>query len=145
MEAIAVAAQYQITQNAPIDIGVTFTYEQPFDRSVELLGGQQVFAAALIVNKTLNGHRNLLLNLHTEMEDDELGHGWGLGFRSPLTPDDHGVAVGIELLGDFSGEYSILPGIYFPLGMQDIVFKTGLEFAPDQGATRSNITLMYRF
>ncbi len=145
MEAIAFAMQYQITHNSPLEIAVTLTFEQPFDRSVELLDGQQGLAAALIINKPISGHRNLLLNLHTELDGDELGYGWGLGFRIPLTPDAHGIATGIELLGDFAGEYSILPGIYFPLGMQDIVFKTGLEFAPNQGATRSNITLMYRF
>ncbi|NQV15456.1 hypothetical protein HQ531_08370 [bacterium] len=145
IEAIAFAVQYQITQTAPLEIGVTLTYEEPFSRSVELLDGQRVFAANLIMNKPLNGHRNLLLNLHSELDGDELGHGWGLGFRTPLTPDAHGVSAGLELLGDFSGDYSILPGIYFPLGMQDIVFKTGLQFVPGSGASRSNITLMYRF
>ncbi len=145
MEAIAFALQYQITHNTPLEIGVTIGYEEPFSRSVELLAGQRVFTAALIANKAFDGHRSLLVNLYSELEGDEVGYGWGLGFRSPLTPDTHGVAAGIEVLGDLNGEYSILPGIYFPLGMQDIVFKTGLEFAPGQGVIRSNITLMYCF
>ncbi|MEA3285749.1 MAG: hypothetical protein U9Q77_00025, partial [Candidatus Marinimicrobia bacterium] len=145
IEAIALALQYQITKNSPVEIGITLGYEEPLNRSVELLDGQRVFAAALIVNKAFNGHRNLLVNFYGELEDEDVAYGWGIGFRSPLTPLAHGVAAGLELLGDFDGEYSILPGIYFPLGMQDIVFKTGLEFAPNQGATRSNITLMYRF
>jgi len=145
MEAIAFSAQYQITRDTPIEIGMTVTYERPFDRSVELLGGEQVFAAALIVNKPLPGHKNLLLNLYSEYEAEELAYGWGLGLRAPLTSDAHGIAAGLEVLGDFEGEYSLLPGIYFPLCMQDIIFKTGLEFSPDNGATRSNLTLMYRF
>ncbi len=145
MEAIAFALQYRITEKAPLEIGITLAYEEPFSRSVELIGGQRVFAAALIVNKAFKGHRNLLVNFYGELEGQEVAYGWGIGFRSPLTPDAHGVAAGVELLGDLNGDYSILPGIYFPLGMQDIVFKTGLEFAPNQGATRSNITLMYRF
>jgi len=144
IEALAFALQYRITEKSPIETSITLGYEEALQRSVELLDGQRVFAARLILNKSFAGHRNILLNLYGEMDGDELVTGWGLGFRSPLTPDAHGISAGVELLGDFKGEYSILPGIYFPLGMQDIVFKTGLEFTPD-GVSRSNLTLMYQF
>lgn len=144
MEAVAFALQYQITQSAPIDVGLSLSYEEPFPRSVDLLNGQPVAGLTLIVNKSFTGHKNVVLNLITEMESDELSYHWGLGFRAPLTPDAHGIAAGVEFLGDFGGEISFLPGIYFPLGMQDIVFKTGLEFNRD-GASRSNLTLMYLF
>ncbi|MCF7823197.1 MAG: hypothetical protein K9N35_03405 [Candidatus Marinimicrobia bacterium] len=144
MEAMAFALQYKITEKGPIDMGLSLTYEEPFSRSVDLLGGQRLFGLDLIINKSFGGHRILLLNLIAEMDGDEEGYAWGLGLRTPLTPDVHGIAAGIELQGDFEGEISLLPGIYFPLGMQDIVFKTGLEFTSD-GASRSNLTLMYLF
>ncbi|MCF7826962.1 MAG: hypothetical protein K9M55_00270 [Candidatus Marinimicrobia bacterium] len=144
IEAMAFALQYQITQDAPIGLGFSLLYEEPMNRSIELLGGERVFAATLIVNKSFSGNQSLLLNLSAEIDGDESGYRYGLGFRSPLTPDAHGIAAGVELLGDFEGDVSILPGIYFPLGMQDIVFKTGLEFNRE-GASRSNLTLMYRF
>jgi len=47
------------------------------------------------------------------------------------------------LFGDFSGGNSILAGIYFPLGSENIIFKTGLEFS--SGSSRANSTMMYRF
>jgi len=144
IEAFAFALQYQLTQNFPVDVGISLSYEEPMHRSVELLDGQRVLAATLILNRSFSDHRNLLLNLTSEMDGDELGYAWGLGLRSPLTPDAHGISAGVELLGDFEGDVSILPGIYFPLGMQDIVFKTGLEFNRE-GASRSNLTLMYLF
>ncbi len=145
-EAIAAALQYRITESGgPVEVAVSLTYEEPFKRSVDLLDGQRVFAGTLILNKPLKEHRNLLLNLCAERDGDEMDYGWGLGLRSPLTPDAHGIAGGIEFLGDFEGNITFLPGVYFPLGMQDIVFKSGIEIDPEDGAVRSNLTLMYRF
>ena len=45
---------------------------------------------------------------------------------------------------DFEESWSILPGVYFPLG-ENIIFKTGLEFGKDMDSMRANVTLMYRF
>ncbi len=145
MEAIAFSAQYRITQQAPLDIGLAITFEQPFPRSVDLLGGEQVLSASLIVSRTFGDHHTVLLNLNAEQEGAITGYGWALGLRTPLTPDTHGISAGLEILGDYEGAIAFLPGIYFPLGMQDIVFKTGLEFTPGTGTTRSNLTLLYQF
>lgn len=146
MEAFALALQVRLTKaESPVQFAATFTFEEAFKRSVELIGGQRVFATTLILSKTFGEHRTFLLNFTSEIEDENLVHSWGLGMRSPLTQHSHGVNAGLEFFGDYHGNYSILPGIYFPLGMEDIVFKTGIEFSPAFGATRSNISLMYRF
>jgi len=145
LEAVAFALQAKLFELGSFQFGATLNYEEPFSRSVELLDGQQVFGANLIINRYLHEHANLLVNLHLEKDGDDVGAGWGLGLRSPLTSNAHGIAAGLEFLGDFEGSYSILPGVYFPLGMQDLVFKTGLEFVPGEGVMRSNLTLMVQF
>ena len=145
MEAVALSLQYRLTQGAPVEVAVVLGYEHPFQRSRDLLHGQEVLAGTLILSRSFPGHRNALFNLSVEQEAGETNYTWGLGLRTPLTPDAHGIAAGLEFLGDNEGQVSLLPGIYFPLGMQDIVFKTGIEFVPGAGATRSNLTLMYLF
>jgi hypothetical protein len=144
-EALAFSLQYRLTENSPIQVAAVINYEEALPRSVDLLDGQRVFGTSLIINKPFRDHRNLLMNLHLDRDGEEMVSSWGVGYRSPLTPDAHGLSGGIEILGDFEGGYSFLPGIYFPLGMQDLIFKTGLEITPDQGVTRSNLTLMVRF
>jgi hypothetical protein len=48
---------------------------------------------------------------------------------------------------DAGDNWSVLPGIYMPLGAPNITLKTGLEFGRNDGADalRANVTLMYRF
>ena len=43
--------------------------------------------------------------------------------------------------------WSVLPGVYMPLGAPNITLKTGLELGEGAGADtrRANVTLMYRF
>ena len=56
-------------------------------------------------------------------------HGVGaIGAKTPVSADPHGVAAGIEVLGDFEGDrWSVLPGIYAPLS-ETVLLKTGIEF-----------------
>ena len=74
-----------------------------------------------------------------------------MGFaKTPISAESHGIAAGFELMGSFEDagdNWSILPGVYMPLGTQDITFKTGLELGKSDGADalRANATLMYRF
>jgi len=145
MEALALAVQYRVTKHSPLEVGLALTFEQPLPRSVDLIGGQQVLESSLIINHSFGEHRNILLNLNAGLDGDEVTTDWGLGLRTPLTPDAHGISAGVEILGNYAGDITFLPGIYFPLGMQDIVFKTGLEFNPGSGVIRSNLTLLYQF
>jgi hypothetical protein len=39
----------------------------------------------------------------------------------------------------------ILPGIYAPLGADNITLKTGIGFGNKFNSLRANVTLMYRF
>ncbi|MCK5222949.1 MAG: hypothetical protein KAR14_15275 [Candidatus Aminicenantes bacterium] len=143
MEAMALSLQYRITQGLPVNFAVSVTYEVPFARSRDLLGGEDVIEGMLIAAYEFGNHSNLTINFLAGYEGGESFSGWALGVKTSLTGDPHGIAAGLEMLGDFSGETSIIAGIYFPLGSENIIFKTGLEFS--SGSSRANSTMMYRF
>ena len=113
-------------------------------------GAPNVYAGLLILGKDFEGHRNITANLGYAVEGDEDEITWGLAAKSPISPETHGIAAGIELLGSFEeagDNWSVLPGVYMPLGTRNITLKTGLEFGKSDGADaiRANLTLMYRF
>ena len=151
MEAVASSLQYRATEGMVVDVAVSGTLEVPFGRSEELLGSEDnVYAGLLILGKDFEGHRNVTANLGYEKEGAEDGFSWGLGAKTPLSQETHSIAAGIELMGSFEDagdNWSILPGVYMPLGAQNITLKTGLEFGKSDGADamRANLTLMYRF
>ena len=151
MEAVATSLQYRVTEGAIVDVAVVGTLEVPFGRSEDLLGSEDnVYAGLLILGKDFEGHRNITANLGYEKEGDEDGISWGLAAKSPISPETHGIAAGIELLGSFEDagdNWSILPGVYMPLGGQNTTLKTGLELGKADGAgtMRANVTLMYKF
>jgi hypothetical protein len=104
----------------------------------------------LILGRDLGGHRNITLNLGYRVEGNEDDLHWAFGAKTPLSGAPHGIAAGVEAMGSFedAGEnWSVLPGIYLPLGARNITLKTGLEFGKADGAdaARANVTLMYRF
>jgi len=150
MEAFAVSLQGRITEakQLPVDIGVVFTYEQPFERSEELLDGQKVYKGTLILSRDFGEHSNICLNFNFGKDGDESIKGLALGIKTPISQDPHGIAAGIEFLVEnyenLDESWSILPGIYAPLA-ENITFKTGLEFGKDANSMRANTTLMYRF
>jgi hypothetical protein len=151
MEAVAGSLQYRVTQDWLVDVAVVGTIEIPFSRSENLLGSEDnVYAGMLILGKSFEGHRNITLNLGYEVEGDEDDFHWALGAKTPISSDPHGIAAGVEVMGSFedtADNWSVLPGVYMPLGAQNITLKTGLEFGESDGAdtTRANVTLMYRF
>ena len=151
MEAVAASLQYRVTEGLVVDVAAVGTIEVPFGRSEDLLGSEDnVYAGLLILGKDFDGHRNVTANLGFEKEGEEDGLTWGLAAKSPVSPESHGIAAGVELMGSFEeagDNWSILPGVYMPLGSQDITFKTGLEFGKSDGADalRANVTLMYKF
>ncbi len=95
------------------------------------------------LSRTFSNHMNICANLCLGKDGSETVSGWALGGKVPLTRDAHGIAAGVELLGDFEGEFSVLGGFYFPIGGPNLICKTGIELG--DGRVRVNGTLMYRF
>ncbi|MEN8153197.1 MAG: hypothetical protein ABFR75_04180 [Acidobacteriota bacterium] len=144
MEAVAFSLQYRLTKGLPVNIAVAGLFETPFSRSRELLDGKNVLEGILIVNYEFAEHSNITLNIKHGIDGNEKFSEWALGVKTPLSSNPIGIAGGIEVFGDFNGDLSILAGIYFPLGSENIIFKTGLQFG-GEGSRRANSTMMYRF
>lgn len=145
MEAMALSLQYRITTDFPIDIAVSALWEIPFNNGQEFLGSEQVYEAVLILSKSFSNHINITGNLTLGREGSENFSAWGIGLKVPLTSQSHGISAGIELLGDFNGDYSVLTGVYLPLGSENIILKTGIEIGKGSEHKRLNTTLMFRF
>jgi len=154
MEAAAATLQYCLVGDWLINIGLSATIEVPFGRAEELLGSEDnVYQGMLILGRDFAAHGNITANVCYEQEGDEDSTGWALGVKSPISSDPHGIAAGIELMGDFKGDsWSVLPGVYAPLGDEGIVFKTGLQFGQEKteegrwaDTLRASISLMYGF
>ena len=145
MEAVAFSLQYRITTDFPIDIAVSALCELPYNNGKEFLGSERVYEAVLIFSKTFTNHINITSNFIFGREGNENFSAWGIGIKVPLTSQSHGISAGIELLGDFSGDYSVLTGVYIPLGSENIILKTGIEIGKGSEHKRLNTTLMFRF
>ncbi len=151
MEAVAASLQYRLVEDWLLDLAVVGTVEVPFSRAEKLLGSEDnVYAVLLIIGKTFGEHSNVTLNLGYEEEGEEDDISWALGVKTPLSADPHGIAAGVEVMGSFedaADNWSVLPGVYMPLGADNVTLKSGLEFGESDGADamRANLTLMYRF
>jgi len=153
MEAIAGSLQYRLTEGWIVDVGVVGTIEFPLSRAEDLLGSEDnVYAGTLILSNDFASHGNVCVNITQEFEGSEHETAWSAGVKSPISADPHGIAAGVEVMGDFEGDrWSILPGVYAPLGDEGTILKTGLEFGQekdDSGTAdtmRASVSLMYRF
>jgi hypothetical protein len=151
LEAAAATVQFRITEGAAVDIALAGSVEIPFSDAEELLGSEDlVFGGLIIAGRDFGEHSNITLNLGYEREGDEDAASWALGVKTPISDDPHGIAAGIEFMGDMedaADNWAVLPGAYMPLGAQNVVLKTGIEFGRGGGAEtrRANVTLMYRF
>ena len=145
MEAIAFSLQYRFIESSIIDIAFVGSYELPLSRSKLLLGGEQVFEGRLVLSKDFGAHNNICINLACGKDGHESYQEWALGFRTPLSQNPHGIAAGIEFLGDFDDNLSVVTGIYIPLATASTVLKIGLQFSNGIGADNFNTTLMHRF
>jgi hypothetical protein len=148
LEAAAFTLQYRVTEGGWLDVGVLGTFEIPFDRARDLLDSDEVYEGTLVLAKDFAQHINVTLNLTYGREGDEEYKEYALAAKAPLTGDAHGIAAGLEVLGDFdhfSDTWSFLPGVYLPVGSPQTVFKTGIEMGQGLDNTRANVTLMYRF
>jgi len=151
MEAVAGSLQYSLVADGLVDVAVAATMEIPFARAEQLLGSEDnVYAGMLIIGKEFGHHGNVTLNLGYEEEGEESDTTWGLAIKAPLSDDPHGIAGGVEIMGSFedsADNWSMLPGIYMPIGGSRAILKSGLEFGKADGADmrRANVTLMYSF
>jgi hypothetical protein len=151
MEALAASLQYRVVEDWLVDVAIVGMVEVPFSRAEKLLGSEDnVYGAMLIVGRTFGEHSNITLNLGYEEEGDENDTTFALGIKTPISSDSHGIAAGVEFMGSFdetSDNWSILPGVYMPLGGANTTVKTGLAFGESDGADtlRANVTMMYRF
>ncbi len=153
MEAVALALQYRVTEKGPVNVGLTGTWEIPFRRSERLLGSkEQVYMGTLILSREFGAHGNVTANFTYEVEGEEDAWSWAVGIKNPISADPHGMAAGLEVMGDFEGNrWSVLPGIYAPVS-ETIVMKTGIEVGQEKNeedrwmeTLRANVTIMHRF
>ena len=127
--------------------------EIPFSRAKDVLGSDDnVYGGTFIFGRDIGSHANIIVNIGYEKEGDEDEWFWGVGAKAPLSADPHGIAGGIEILGDFDGtRWSVLPGVYAPVG-ETIQFKIGFEIGQQQddddrwvNTSRFSTAMMYRF
>ncbi|HMP90150.1 MAG TPA: hypothetical protein PJ991_08105, partial [Kiritimatiellia bacterium] len=152
-EALAISVLYRITDDGPWHAAASAVAEFPFSRSKEVLGSEDnVYGGAFIFGRNFGQHSMVVANIGYEKEGDEDEWFWALGIKAPLGADPHGIAGGIEVLGDFDGtRWSVLPGVYAPLG-ESIQLKVGFEIGQQKddndswvGTTRFSTAVMYRF
>lgn len=153
MEAVALGLQYRLTENWPVNLALSGTWEIPFHRAKTLLGkGDHVWIGTMILNRDFGSHASICANFTYEAEGSDDAWGWALGAKTPISADPHGVSAGIELMGDFGGDrWSVLPGIYAPIN-EAVTMKTGIEIGREKddedawtNTLRANVTLMYLF
>ncbi|MCK5599956.1 hypothetical protein KAI78_10055 [bacterium] len=147
-EALAVSLQYTLPLDLAFDTAFVVVYEYPYGRSQTLLGGGVVIEGILSLGYDFGTHSNITINVKYGVDDGDSFSEWGLGFKMPLTADGHGISAGIEFMGDFediNNSWSVLPGIYLPLGDEYTIFKTGLQMGKDLDTMRVNATLLYTF
>jgi hypothetical protein len=144
IEALATSIQFRIPKFTFLDFGFVLSYEIPFKRAREYIDGKEVFEGKIIVSKDFGEHSNLCFNFNFVKDGDEFLKEWAFGIKNPLSSDPHGIAGGIEILGDYEGSLFFLPGIYFPI--ENSILKTGIGFGNNKSTNlRANLTLMYRF
>ncbi len=132
MEAAAFTLQYNLPGTRFADIAVAAGYELPFSRAERLLGAESVVAGTLIMGRDFGEHSNFTVNVTAEREGGETEYSWAAGIKAPLSMDPHGITGGIEVFNSFDwDDWSVLPGIYFPLGAENTVLKLGLEFGEE--------------
>ncbi len=144
MEAAAFTLHYNLPKTRAVDIALAASYELPFNRAKDLLEAGSVPGAMLIMGRDFGEHSNFTVNITAEREDGETEFGWAAGVKAPLSKDPHGIAGAIEVFNSFDGDkWSVLPGVYLPLGAEETILKLGIEFGEDTLDFRS--ALLYEF
>ena len=147
-EAVSVALQYRVTEDWLLDVAVAGQVEIPFRRARDLLDAEEVYEAILILSKPFGAHGNVTLNLIYGIEGSDDHWEFALGVKTPISADPHGIAAGIELLGDIDDiedSWSVIPGVYMPIGGPYTILKTGVEIGKNADSTAFSISLMHLF
>lgn len=153
LEALAASLQIRLPATWPVHTALVVSWEIPFHRAEQLLGSEDpVWAGTFILSRDFAAHGNVCANLTYEREGEEDAWKWALGLKNPISRDPHGIAAGVEVMGDLKGEeWSVLPGVYAPI-TELVQLKTGIAVGrakneEDQwtDTLRANLTLMYRF
>ncbi len=148
-EAVALTLAYRFTpENAPVQMAVAASVELPFRRAVDLLDAEEVYGGTLILSREFGHHANLSLNLTVEHEGGDTEFGYALGFRRAIGADPHGIAAGIELLGDFediADSWRLTPGVYLPLDAGRTLLKAGFGIGRNAESTRATVMLVHVF
>ncbi len=147
-EAVAVSLQYRVTEGKWLDVAVAGRVEVPFKRARDWLDAEEVYEGVLIFSTPFGTHGNVTLNLIYGMEGSDDHWEFALGVKSPLSAHPHGIAGGIELLGDLDDiedTWSIIPGVYIPVGGPETILKTGVEIGKNAESTAFSISLMHLF
>ncbi|HMP73690.1 MAG TPA: hypothetical protein PKE55_10550 [Kiritimatiellia bacterium] len=148
LEALALTAQYRLTDNAPINVAISGTLEVPFSRARDLLDATEVYEAKLILSRDFGNHGNITLNLGWSVEGSEDESAVALGIKHPLTSDPHGPSAGLEWLfdpQDLDDSWTLLPGLYLPISSSGTILKTGFEIGKNADTVRASVALMKPF
>lgn len=147
-EAVALSVQYRVTDGAWLDVAVAGRVEIPFGRARDWLDSEEVYEGVLIIAKSFASHANVTLNLIYGVEGSDDHQEFALGVKMPLSGNPHGIAGGIEFLGDFdelSDSWSVLPGVYIPISGPETVLKAGCETGKNADSTSISVSLMHLF
>lgn len=136
-EAVSASLLYRFTAAGPYHVAVSTDVEVPLPDARDLLGDDDlIYSGTLILGWEFASHANVVLNVGMETDGSDHEGFWGIGAKTPLAADPHGVAGGIEILGDFDGdEWKVIPGVYLPLG-NEIQWKTGFSFGQEKSDGR---------
>ncbi len=132
-EAVSASVLYRFTDEGPYHAAASAAVEVPLPRARDLLGDDDlVYTGTLILGWEFADHANVILNLGLDTDGSDHDGFWGLGAKTPLTVDPHGVAGGMEVHGDFDGdEWLVVPGLYLPIG-HDIQWKVGFGIGQEK-------------
>lgn len=147
-EAAAFTLQYRVTEGGWIDVAVAASIEVPFERARDWLDSSEVYEGTLILSKPFGAHGNVTLNLSYAVEGSEDTSEFALAVKTPISDDPHGIAAGLEWLGDledFSGGWSIMPGVYIPLAGSATILKVGAAIGKHADSTKITVALMVPF
>jgi hypothetical protein len=151
LEALAVSLQGRLFETPIANFGAVATVELPFDRAEELLGSEdEVYQGILILGRDFDGHRNITVNLGYEVEGSEDEFLWGIGAKTPLSANLHGISGSLECFGSFDhpdDNWMVLPGIGLPVGGNTLIVKTGIGIGEEDGAgaLRAHVSMLHIF
>ncbi len=147
-EAVAASLQYRVLEGRLLDVAAAGRVEVPFRRASSMLDAEEVYEGVLILHREFAHHRQITLNLIYGVEGSDDHYEFALGMKTPISADPHGIAAGMEFLGeidDIEDSWSVIPGVYIPISGPDTLLKAGAEIGKNAESTKISMTLMHLF